>query len=201
VLGKVLSGMENAPVRQRPWLLAAVLGVMGGALMGAPVVLDKPAWLGALHPAWGGFLLVLAIAVAGLRPAPPARYVPLLTLLSVCAITVIQLAVFPVAAPAYDLRAASHLIAQAQAEGREIATVRQYHGEFGFYGRLVRPLVQLNATTALDWATRHPEGYLVITSGDMPDEFPDAVYTQPYRNRHLAILEGRVVHRYTTLLH
>lgn len=201
LLARVLSGMEAAAVRPRPWLLAAALLVTGGALSGVPFVLDTPDWLTTLHPAWGGLLVVLAIAVAGLRPAPPARYVPLLTLLTVGSITVLQLAVFPAAAPAYDLRVASQVIAQAQAEGREIAAVKQYHGQFGFYGRLVRPLVQLNAGTAPEWAERHPQGYLVITAGDRPDELPEAVYTQPYRRGYLAILEGRVVPRYSALLH
>jgi hypothetical protein len=123
-----------------------------------------------------------------------------MTLVSVCVLLVAQLGVFPAAAPAYDLHAASRLVAQAQAEGREVAAVTRYHGQFGFYGRLVQPLEQLDADTALAWAKQHPEGYLVITSGDTPGELTGAVYTQPYRGGYLAILEGRAVSNDPALL-
>ena len=73
-------------------------------------------------------------------------------------VTVLQLGIFPAAAPAYDLRAISRLIAQAQAEGREVAVTDPYHGQFGFYGRLVRPLEQLDDATLQNWASRHPQG-------------------------------------------
>jgi 4-amino-4-deoxy-L-arabinose transferase-like glycosyltransferase len=201
LLGRVLNCMEDTAVRQRPWLLAAALLLTGVVCMILPFVLDKPAWVGTLSPVWGGLLVAMAMAIVWLRPLPPRRYPQLLTLVSVCVITIVQLGVFRAAAPAYDLRAASRLVAQAQAEGREVAAVKKYHGQFGFYGRLVRPLQQLDATTATDWATRHPQGYLVITSGDMPDELPDAVYTQPYRSGYLAILEGRAVSSNPALLH
>ena len=69
----------------------------------------------------------------------------------------------------------------------------RYHGQFGFYGRLARPLEQLDAATAVSWARRHPEGYLMETSGDIPGEFAEAVYSQPYRSGYLVIWEGRAV--------
>ena len=192
LLGRVLSRMQDAPLRQRPWLLVAAVLVTGMACVIMPFVLEKPYWISAIHPAWGGLLIVVAITTAWLRPIRPARYPLLVTLLSVCLVTVLQLGIFRAAAPAYDTRAISRLIAQAQAEGREVAVANQYHGQFGFYGRLVRPLVQLNVTTLQDWAKGHPQGYLIMTV-DAPDEFTDAVYTQPYRGKYLAIREGRAV--------
>ncbi len=157
-----------------------------------PLVLHKPAWISTVNPAWGGLLVVMAVAAAWVRPVPPARYPLLLTVLSVYVITVLQLGMFTAAAPAYDLRPISRFIAQAQAEGREVALADPYHGQFGFYGRLLRPLEQLDATTLEPWAKRHPRGYLVMVVR-RPDEFADAVYTQPYRSKYLAIREGRAV--------
>jgi 4-amino-4-deoxy-L-arabinose transferase-like glycosyltransferase len=200
LLGRVLSRLEDVPVRQRPWLLVAVVLLMGAAGMVLPVLLGKAPWINTVSPAWGGLLVVLAIAAVWMRPVRPTRYPWLMTLVSVCVLLVAQLGVFPAAAPAYDLHAASRLVAQAQAEGREVAAVTRYHGQFGFYGRLVQPLEQLDADTALAWAKQHPEGYLVITSGDTPGELTGAVYTQPYRGGYLAILEGRAVSNDPALL-
>jgi len=192
LLGRVLSRMEDAPVRQRPWLLAAALLVTGVACMVLPFVLHKPAWISTIHPAWGGLLVVAGLATAWLRPVRRARYPLLLTLLSIGMVTVLQLGIFPAAAPAYDLRAISRFIAQAQAEGREVAVTDPYHGQFGFYGRLVRPLEQLDDATLQNWASRHPQGYL-ISIVSSPDAYADAVFTQPYRSKYLAIREGRAV--------
>jgi 4-amino-4-deoxy-L-arabinose transferase-like glycosyltransferase len=192
LLGRVLSRMEDTPVRQRLWLPAAALLVTGLACMVLPFVLDRPAWISTIHPVWGGLLVVMAIATAWLRPVRIARYPLLLTLLSVGMVTVLQLGILPAAAPAYDLRAISRLIAQAQAEGREVAVADPYHGQFGFYGRLVRPLEQLDDATVQAWAKRHPQGYLVSIV-KRPDQFADAVYTQPYRSKYLIIREGRAV--------
>jgi 4-amino-4-deoxy-L-arabinose transferase-like glycosyltransferase len=192
LLGRVVSRMEDTPIRQRTWLLSATLLVTGAACMVLPFVLDKPAWISTVSPVWGGLLVVMAIATLWMRPVRPVRYPVLLTLLSVGVVTVLQLGMFTAAAPSYDLRPISHLIAQAQAEGREVAVADQYHGQFGFYGRLVQPLEQLNAATLASWAQRHPQGYLIKVVRS-PDEAPDAVYIQPYRSKFLAVREGRAV--------
>ena len=199
LLGRVLSRMEEAPLRQRPWLLVAAVLATGVALIVLPLVLEEPFWISAIHPAWGGLLVVMAIATAWLRPLRPTRYPLLVTLLSVCVVTVLQLGIFTAAAPAYDMRTISGFIAQAQAEGREVAMVNQYHGQFGFYGRLVQPLVQLPVTTMQDWAKSHPQGYLIMTA-DAPDELPDALYTWPYRGKYLAIVDGRTLQQNPQLL-
>jgi 4-amino-4-deoxy-L-arabinose transferase-like glycosyltransferase len=192
LLGRVLSRMDAAAIRQRPWLLGAVLLVTGVTCMVLPFVLDKPAWISTVHPVWGGLLVGMAVATLWMRPVRPDRYPQLLTVLSVSVVTVLQLGMFTAAAPAYDLRPISRLISQAQAEGHEVALADQYHGQFGFYGRLVQPLEQLDDATLEAWAQRHPQGYLVMVVRS-PDEFPDAVYTQPYRSKYLVIREGRAI--------
>ncbi len=192
LLGRVLSRMEDATIHQRPWLPGMVLLVIGGACMVLPFVLDKPAWVSMVNPVWGGLLVVIAAAIVWMRPLRPTRYPLLLAVLSACVVTVLQLGIFTAAAPAYDMRPIGRFIAQAQAEGREVAVALQYHGQFGFSGRLLQPLAQLDATTLALWVQQHPQGYLVMVM-PRPDEFADAVYTQPYRGRYLAIREARAV--------
>jgi 4-amino-4-deoxy-L-arabinose transferase-like glycosyltransferase len=192
LLGRVLSQVEDIPVQRRPWLLAAVLLITGVTCLALPFVLDRPAWISAVQPAWGGLLVVIALGVVLLRPIRPSRYPGLLAMLSVAVVTVLQLDLFIAAAPSYDMRGASRFIAQAQHEGREVAVLPRYHGQFGFSGRLLRPLEQLDDDTLQDWVKRNPQGYLILV-GKQPDEYPGAVYTQPYRGRYLAILEGRAI--------
>mgnify|MGYP000641596541 CR=1 FL=1 len=101
--------------------------------------------------AWGLLLAVLAMALLMLRDLPVTDYIRRLVLLSVAAVGVVQLALFPPARPAYDLREASELIARAQADGRPAASIGRYHGQFQFYGRLrqrVAPLA-ISPTRAL----------------------------------------------------
>jgi 4-amino-4-deoxy-L-arabinose transferase-like glycosyltransferase len=200
LLGRVLSRLDKVPVRQRPWLIVTVLLAIGTLWIVVPFALEKPGWIRAIPPAWGGLLIAAGLALALLRPVRPDRYPLLLTVLVVFVVTLLQLGVFTAAAPAYDMRAISHLIAQAQAEGREVAMEDRYHGQFGFYGRLTRPLVQLDDATLPAWVDHHPAGYLILVV-KRPDEYPGAVYTQPYRGKYLAVLEARAVSGNPGLMH
>jgi hypothetical protein len=184
--------MDPAAISRREWLLAMVLLAAGVAGSVLPLVLQQAAWLNMVHPVWGVLLVAGAIAVVWLRPATPVRYPLIMTLVSAYAVCIAQLGAFRVAAPAYDLHDASHQVARLQAAGREVASVTRYHGQFGFYGRLVRPIVQLEAGEVLSWAARHPDDFLVLTAGDIPESgLPEALHVQAYRGGYLAILEGR----------
>jgi len=101
--------------------------------------------------------------------------------------------VFRPAAPAYDLRAASRLIATAQAEGRAVAVVNRYHGEFGFYGRLTQPVKVLTADRLQEWGQQHPNGYLVMIDRGDPAGLAPVVFAQPYQNGRLAVVVGKTV--------
>jgi len=101
--------------------------------------------------------------------------------------------VFRKAAPAYDLQAASHLLAQAQETGRKVAVITRYHGQFGFYGRLKQPVLYIEPDKVPDWARRHPDAYLVMVYRKGEPVYPQSVFTQPYRSGYLVIREGRAV--------
>lgn len=189
-------GMSRYPVqriRQRPWLPA--LAVIGAGLVLAllPGRLQAAPWLAAIHPGWG--LGILAVGAGLLLPGTLARerYPPLMALVTACVLALFQLGVFRAGAPAYDLRGASRLIADAQAEGRPVANLAPYHGQFHFYGRLRRPVATLEPGQAAAWARNHPEGYLVAYYRDAAVSAGDAVFTQPYRGGALAVLEAGTV--------
>ena len=201
LLGRVWSRMDSGVIRQRPWLLAGVLFIVGVSLLVLPFVMDAAAWINDIPPLWGALLMVVAVVLLLQRPLVPADYPQRLTLFSVVVIVVAHIGVFRIAAPAYDLQSASRVIARAQAAGHEVAIAARYHGQFGFAGRLTQPLVQLQADGALPWAEQHPQGYLVVITRSAVEEYPKAVFTQPYRSGYLVILTADAVANDPAVLH
>jgi len=200
LLARVLSVMPQEPVPQRPWLLAVTLLLLGVPGMVLPVSLDKAPWIGQVSPLWGGLLVILAVIVVLLPPLRPLQYPRMLAVLVTAVLCIVQVGLFRGAAPAYDLHAASAFVASTQAGGREVAAVLTYHGQFGFYGRLTRPILQIEPGRALAWARSHPRDYLVITGHHLTGLPEDAAFTQYYRGGGLAIVDGKTVLQHPELL-
>ncbi len=193
LLARVLSVMPQDPVSQRPWLLAAVLLLLGGLGILLPATLDQAAWINTVSPLWGGLLVLAAVMLVRLRPLRPLQYPRLLALLAAAVVVIAQVGVFRAAAPAYDLQAASEFVAAAQAGERQVAALTRYHGQFGFYGRLTRPILQLESAEGLAWARAHPRDYLVTRERQVTRVPPEAAFTQSYRSGYLAIVDGKTL--------
>jgi hypothetical protein len=193
LVARVISMAEDRSIDRRPWLLGGILIFVGVLLMVLPSVLKTAAWINTINPLWGGLLVAAAIVFIMQQPLRPVQYPLRITLLSAFVIGIAHVGVFRIAAPAYDLQAASRMIATAQAEGRRVASVRRYHSQFEFYGRLTQPVIQLKIDQALAWAEQHPDGYLVVIDKGSLEKYPKAVFTQPYRSGYLAVWEGRAV--------
>lgn len=193
LVARLLACMEEQPVRQRPWLLAVILALLGVAGMLAPLRLEQAAWLNEVHPVWGFGLLVSAVILLLLRPLLPRQYPQRMAVLSVMAVCVGELGVLRVGAPFYDVRPASRLVARVQEDGQVIAVPFRYHGEFTFHGRLRQPVEQLAPGGAEAWAARHPEDYLVLTGRDLPEDYPRAIYNRPWRSGRMVIVRGDVL--------
>jgi len=203
LLGRVWGRMGERIIAQRPWLLGGVLLLSGGLLVALPLWLDAAPWIRNIHPLWGGLLALTAVA---LWLPPPLRAIDTpqrLTLFSVLVIVIVHVGIFTTATPAYDLQPASRVIARAQAAGHEVACASRYHGQFGFPGRLLQPVVQLEAGGVLQWASQHPKDYLVVItrSAAAVEAYPKAVFTQPYRSGYLLILTGDAVVNNPAVLH
>jgi 4-amino-4-deoxy-L-arabinose transferase-like glycosyltransferase len=190
LVAHVMSQLPQRPLMQRPWLLAGLLVALGIIGMVAPFVLDNAPWLNEVHPLWGGLLVMLGVLWLYLPAAMPDRFPLRMLALSVCVVCIGEIGVLRIGAPAYDLKQVSHLLAEAQAEGRSVAVLDRYHGQFGFYGRLTEPVVQLQPDQVHDWARQHPRGYLVITERKSTAAPGAARFAQPYQGGYLAILDA-----------
>jgi hypothetical protein len=193
LLARVSSGADRGERSYRPWLPAAALLICGGLFMVLPRALDQAPWINNVQPLWGGLLVAAAIVMVLLRPVSMARYPLRMTLFSVFVVGVIYAGIFRTAAPAYDVQAVSRVLAAAQANGRRVASLAHYHGQFGFPGRLQQALVQLDSDNVLAWAAQHPDDLLVVITGKTAEPYPKAVFTQPYRSGYLAVWDGRTV--------
>jgi hypothetical protein len=138
-------------------------------------------------------LIAGAVALALMKPLRLEQYPVMVAVLSAGVLSIVYLGVFRTAAPAYDLREASRVIAAAEAAGRPVASLSEYHGQFGFYGRLARPIENLPPEQALTWFSEHPQGYIIAYYPGPAAGHSAAVFDQPYRGGHLVIWEGRVL--------
>jgi 4-amino-4-deoxy-L-arabinose transferase-like glycosyltransferase len=94
--------------------------------------------------------------------------------------------------PAFDMRAASQLLAHAEAAGRAIGNLGIYNGQFEFMGRMTRPVDRLYGGQYLqDWAAKHPRGLVIDYPERLaPDDLRYARLVQPYRGTWLVIWDA-----------
>lgn len=99
-------------------------------------------------------------------------------------------ALFAVATyPAFDMRPAAHLLARAEANGRDIGNLGIYDGQFEFMGRMTRPIDRLYEGQVLqDWASKHPRGLVIAYPNRLaPKDLRYARLVQPYRGTWMVI--------------
>ena len=184
---------QQTAVTQRPWLPALFMLLAGVALAVLPQRLETAPWLAGISPAWGMLLAVPALALLLLRNPGTSACIHRLVYLSVAAVAIVQLALFPAAGPAYDLRQAGQVIARTQSDGRAVANIGKYHGQFHFPGRLRQRLVPLRREDAYGWSVGHPDGLLVAYYDGPAPVHPDVLHAQAYRGGGLAIWPGHTV--------
>ncbi len=190
LVSRALATLPDRLVTQRPWLPAGLLLLLGTAGAAAPFLLNKAQWLNEVSPLWGVLLVALGLVYLVLPAARAQQYPLRMLVLSLCVIVICEVGVMRIGAPAYDLRDASRFIAEAQAAGRPVAIAENYHGQFGFYGRLTQPLVEIEPALLLEWTRQHPDGYVVMTGRQSSAGMAGVTHHQPYRSGYLAIVSA-----------
>ena len=182
---------NGAPVRR--WHLAFPLGgviLLGAAMtLVAPLsgVLDAPEWATLVSPGAGVVLLLTTVGffmgywrVFSGRPAAP-------TLVSLALLAGVHIGFAEAAERAYDLEPISHYLSVIERQGRPIAFVGPYHGQFHFLGRLERPFQVIDPGAEHRWILQHPDGKVVQDYQYMPYGMREADFIQPYRDDYLAV--------------
>ena len=182
--------LEGVRLRQRRLDLAVLMtGFTGGLLLILPFLASENLawWIGEISPLWGMLLLMGGVGIALLPPdflpAGSVRIASAVVLILLC----VQAALMQAAGEAYDLRQISLEVKKYQDQGRSLAYIGKYHGQFNFLGRLEAPIKRLPPREASSWARKHPQGLVVIydIDGRLPPE--STVYAQNYRGSRQAL--------------
>lgn len=180
--------------RALPGLLGAATGLIvigfgiwltrDGAVIGRAAVPDG----GGRAVLWFGVLMVgFGLTAAFWRTGSPSGQLPILALQSVAVIVVAHLLVATRIAPIYDVRAAAGQIASLKQEGRPVAHVGKYHGQYQFLGRLDEPLDVIQGDEIVEWFGRNPDGVVVAYHRSLPELSPGPFFTQRFRGRILGL--------------
>lgn len=109
----------------------------------------------------GIVMAVCAFAVLFTAPLPLLRRVQALVVALVAVLAAAFVGAIDTVGPAFDLRPMAQQLKSLEAQGRPVAHLGKYHGQFQFLGRLTRPLETVSDETAVAWLAQHPDGYLV----------------------------------------
>lgn len=63
--------------------------------------------------------------------------------------------------PGFDLRPMAQRLKSLEDQGRPVAHLGKYHGQFQFLGRLTRPVASVTDDALPAWLVEHPNGYVV----------------------------------------
>jgi 4-amino-4-deoxy-L-arabinose transferase-like glycosyltransferase len=182
-------GLAQAPLT----LVYVVLGALLIVLPGLQAARGWPAWVADIPMPAG--IALMAVGVGLLAPPGPiaaVRRLRIVTLGQLAAVAVLVIAVMGPASPYYDTRPTAGLLAQAQADGRPVAHVGKYHGQFHFPGRLTRPLVEIGRAQVLEWARANPRGLIVAYDDGGKDIVPPR-FSQHYRGSRLVVYAAGTV--------
>jgi hypothetical protein len=93
-------------------------------------------------------------------------------------------------APAFDMGPVSAQLARLEAQGRPIANLGKYHGQFHFAGRLQHPIDALHSTQEVhNWIGRNPQGVLIrYFPRDADLNAMPHLFAQPYRSGWVALV-------------
>jgi 4-amino-4-deoxy-L-arabinose transferase-like glycosyltransferase len=187
----IACGVEASTRDERPWgpalallALAAGLVVLGARRADLLYGLPVSAWLA---PA---IALIAALWLVG-PPQAAQRQISSLTVGVLLLIAAIDYWGVRAIRPAFDVAPIAKAIATLQGNGKTVAHLSDYDDEFQFPGRLVEPLALVEPATFDQWATAHPQAFVVVEVGrDYDAKGLAPVIDQPYLKRRLLLLSA-----------
>lgn len=170
-------------------VLIFFVGLMAKGAIEPMLKTPLPDWIDLAQPLWLLPVLGLAGVLAFKKVQGPSAEVRLIAITVASVIVSLYMAAAPALAVAYNLQSAALQVKAYQDEGRPVAYVGKYHGEFQFLGRLTQPLYEMqHMEDGQIWAKSHGNGIVMATMRrkDVPP-LPKPVSIQPYRGKVLVI--------------
>jgi len=184
---------HRVPVLMLGTLVLILLGGLWGKGLIAPFLKHPiPDWIDSAQPLW----LVAALIFTGIAAFKPARSpraeVRLIALTVAGVMVFIHLSIAPALDLAYNLKPAARQIKAYQDQGRPVAYIGKYHGEFQFLGKLTQPLIPVHKLKdGRAWAKDHPNGVVVMALRESTvSALPTPLYRQAYRGQVLLMWDA-----------
>ena len=176
-------------------VLAGLSAIVILAWMALPMIETMvprmPSWAYEVSPVWMVPAFVLALG-ASLISLNDIRFeARIIAMMAGTLIVLTHMTAAPALKHAYDLSLPSRLVFDWQDQGKQVAWIGKYNGEFHFLGRLEKPLITLNSLTdAKNWAKTNPDG-IVIDVVRINEIKPEPVALFPYRGKYLVMWNSR----------
>jgi 4-amino-4-deoxy-L-arabinose transferase-like glycosyltransferase len=187
--GGVAAGDE--PEHLRPLLVAFLLLAVAGVLALNPSAVARaflPADGGATAYRTAAALCAIGLALAVVRPRSLGSATLALGTASVAVLLVLMLVPLRSVYERYDVAPTARVIGGLVRDGHPVAYVGRYHDQYQFFGRLTRPLDEIEEDGLPAWAREHPDGVVVTVSPAQCDDGPGApIHAHPYLGKAACI--------------
>jgi 4-amino-4-deoxy-L-arabinose transferase-like glycosyltransferase len=194
VVARALSGLRKAPSSRIDHFPAALMLVLGVAVVIAPFVSQRvPDWVVSLPSGWGFLLAGLAGWLIMKPRQTMTGTIAGLASLTTMLVIVVHLVAEPRLTSDYDVRAVAQELKRQEDAGHPLSYYGKYHGQFNFAGRLTKPIVTTGDMEAANWILHNPEGRFITLHRILPETDLKPEYLGFYRGRYLAIWPAEIV--------
>lgn len=191
---------DNKPVRAHlipALVLAAICALILLAWAALPIiktyVARMPSWAYEVDPIWMVPALLLCLGAGMVRLTNIRSEVRILAIAATSVVVFTHMAAAPALRHAYDLSLPARLVADWQSDGKKIAFIGKYHGEFQFLGRLQTPLnLVASMGEAINWVGENPNS-IVIAVVRQSEIVADPIAFFPYRGKYMVMWEARAL--------
>lgn len=176
-----------------------IMAGIGALLILAWVALPKietivprmPSWAYEVTPVWMVPVFLLGMGLAMVRLNNLMSEVRTIAMAAVTLIVLTHMTAAPALRHAYDLELPAKLVFDWQKQGKDVAWVGKYNGEFHFLGKLERPLITFDALSdAIGWAKTNQDA-IVIDVVRIDEIAADPIAFFPYRGKYLVAWNSR----------
>ena len=171
-----------------PAIALAAIAIFPSAIQAGDVAssLARLAHVPALVP------MIAAVLIAALPMRDTQVRTAGLALAGCALVLAVHVAARPLLAADFDVSPMARAIAGLQDEGRLVAHVHTYHGQYHFPDRLAKPLAITFKEEAFEWAKAHTDAAMVVSHDSLPKGV-EPIFAQTLRGRIMGLWPAQAV--------
>jgi len=191
----------NLPAQYKRWdnilpsLFTLLMGILLLLLPNMTTMFSRiSVWFENISPLYGIILIIISLfMMIGNFSNSHTLQIIKLSVLSGLACLLLSVGILHATEGAYHLQKISEEIAKAQAVGKIVAHVGEYHGQYQFPGRLQQPLIVLKEEENFcAWIKHNPNSELIVYFRDKNLSIPQLFeYNQIYRGQWVGLIKSQ----------